>query len=241
MKIRLRETCVYLAVACNCAAQRPPQLSREQLRSAWEKDWTKVSEVPFDLLEECDALVGPALECNQPAPREQRRAGLVSAAHLKHKVPREATKAFQRALALSHAGEHRKAEEELERAIHLDPDFAEAHANLAIEYASTGSYPLAEAHFRRSIELDPASSTAYCNLAVLLIKVGRTAEAETSIRRALELSPENANAHFLLARLLLAVGDPRMDAEQHLKYASQTIPSAGVMLKQLQGPASRLP
>lgn len=234
MKIRLRETCVYLAVACNCAAQTTPQLSREQLRSAWEKDWTKVSEVPFDLLEECDALVGPALECNQPSALENRRAGVVSAAHLRHKVPKEATKAFQRALTLSHAGEHRKAEEELERAIHLDPDFAEAHANLGIEYASTGSYQLAEAHFRRSIELDSASSTAYCNLAVLLIKVGRTTEAEFSIRRALELSPENANAHFLLARLLLAVDNDRVDAEEHLKIASRTIPSANVLLKSLK-------
>ncbi len=241
MTNRLWGTCVFLAVAYNCAAQSTPTPSREQLRSAWEKNWTKVSEVPFDLLEECDALVGPALACNQPSPREQRRAGLASAAHLRHKVPKEATKAFQHALALSHAGEHRKAEEELERAIHLDPDFAEAHANLGIEYASTGSYQLAEAHFRRSIELDRASSIAYCNLAVLLIKVGRTAEAETGIRRALELSPENANAHFLLARLLLAVGDHKTDAEQHLKYASQTLPSAGAMLKQLQGPGSRQP
>jgi Flp pilus assembly protein TadD len=241
MTIRLRETCLFLAVACHCAAQTTPSLSREQLRSAWEKDWTKVSEVPFDLLEECDRLVGPALECNQPSPLEQHRAGLVSAAHLRHKVPKEAAKAFQHALTLSHAGEHGKAEEELERAIHLDPDFAEAHANLGIEYASTGSYQLAEVHFRRSIELDPASSTAYCNLAVLLIKVGRAPEAETSIRRALALAPENANAHFLLARLLLAVGDHRIDAEQHLKYASQSIPSARAMLKELREKPSPQP
>src|SRR5579872_2662663 len=152
MKIRLGETCLFLAVACSCPAQRV-QLSREQLRSAWEKDWTKVSEVPFDLVEECDALVGPALECNQPSSTRQQRTGLVSAAHLRHKVPKEVTKAFGRALSLSHAGQHEKAEQQLERAIHVDPDFAEAHANLGIEYASTGAYPLAEAHFRRAIEL----------------------------------------------------------------------------------------
>jgi Flp pilus assembly protein TadD len=134
---------------------------------------------------------------------------------------------------MSHSGDHQKAQKELEQAILLDPDFAEAYANLGIEYASTGSYQLAEARFRKAIELDPASSVAYCNLGVLLIKVGRTGDAESSIRRALELSPNDANAHFLLARLLLGGADNRIEAEQHLKVAARTIPSAKVMLKGL--------
>jgi hypothetical protein len=49
MKIRVRDTCLFLAAACNCAPQTTSSLSKEQLRSAWEKDWTKVSEVPFRL------------------------------------------------------------------------------------------------------------------------------------------------------------------------------------------------
>jgi Flp pilus assembly protein TadD len=234
MKIRLRETCLFLAVACNCAAQTISSLSKEQLRAAWEKDWTKVSDVPFNLLEDCGAPEDAGQECNQSPSPQRSGASLVSAPHLRHKVPKEATKAFQRALTLSHSGDHQKAEDELERAILLDPEFAEAYANVGIEYASTGSYQLAEARFRKAIELDPASPVAYCNLGVLLIKVGRTREAESAIRRALELSPDDPNAHFLLARLLLGAATNRIEAEQHLKMAARTIPSAKVMLKGLR-------
>jgi Flp pilus assembly protein TadD len=233
MKIRLRDTCLFLAVACNCAAQTTSSLSKEQLRSAWEKDWTKVSDVPFNLLEDCGSQADAGQECGQSAGSQQSGASLVSASHLRHKVPKEAAKSFQHALALSHSGDHQKAEQELERAIFLDPDFAEAYANVGIEYASTGSYQLAESRFRKAIELDPASSVAYCNLGVLLIKVGRTREAESAIRRALELSPNDANAHFLLGRLLLGA-DNRIEAEQHLKVAARTIPSAKVILKGLR-------
>jgi tetratricopeptide (TPR) repeat protein len=219
-------------LACRCAAQINPPPTREQLRAAWEKDWTKVGDVPFDLLAECDTPTGVDPECNQSA-RQQSGSGLIFAPHMRHKVPKEAAKAFQRALSISHNGDHRAAGEEFERAIRLDPDFAEAYANVGIEYASTGFYEIAEARFRRAVELDPASSIAYCNLGVLLVKVGRAQEAETAIRRSLELSPDNANAHFLLGRLLLSTAGDRTEAEQHLKYAARTIPPAKKLLKRM--------
>jgi tetratricopeptide (TPR) repeat protein len=223
-------------LAWECAAQINPPLTREQLRAAWQKDWTKVSEVPFNLLTECDAQTDVDPECNQHA-RQRSGTGLIFAPHVMHKVPKEARKAFQSALRISHTGDHRAAAEEFERAIRLDPDFAEAYDNVGIEYASTGFYQIAATRFKRAIELDPASPIAYSNLGVLLVKAGRPQEAETAFRRSLELSPGNANAHFLLGRLLLGSADNRTEAEQHLKSAAQTIPSAKELLKSVrQGP-----
>jgi tetratricopeptide (TPR) repeat protein len=224
-------------LACKGAAQINPPPTREQLRAAWEKDWTKVGDVPFDLLAECDMPTDVDAECNQPA-RRQSGSALIFAPHMRHKVPKEAGKAFKRGLIVSHTGDHRAAAEEFERAIRLDPDFAEAYANAGIEYASTGSYRGAEARFKRAIELDPASSIAWCNLGVLLVKAGRAQEAETAIRRSLELSPDNATAHFLLGRLLLNIAGDRTEAEQHLKYAARTVPSAKKLLKGIQQPGS---
>jgi Flp pilus assembly protein TadD len=151
-----------------------------------------------------------------------------------HKVPEGARRTFQHALGISRTGDHRAAAEEFERAIRLDPEFAEAYADAGIEYASIGGYEIAEARFRQAIELDPASSIAYCNLGVLLVKVGRAEEAEAAIRRSLELLPDNANAHYLLGRLLLSIAGNRTEAEQHLKYAAQTIPSAKKLLKNIR-------
>jgi len=241
MNAHIRDTCLLIAIlASQCTAQiNPSGVSREQLKAEWERDPTKVGDVPFNLLEECDPLIGVETGCGQPPQPRQWNGIVVYGPHLRHKVPKEATKLFYRALRLSHSGDHRAAEEELERAIRLDPYFAEAYCNVGIEYASTGSYQVAEARFRQCIAVDPASSDAYYNLGVLLMALGSPRDAEDTTRRSLELSPNNAKAHFLLGSLLLGVARNRIEAMQHLKYAARTIPSARVVLKQYGSNAPR--
>jgi tetratricopeptide (TPR) repeat protein len=241
MNIHIRETCLFVVIlASKCIAQyNPSVVSPEQLKAEWEKNPTKFADVPFNLLEECGPLIGVDPGCGQPRQPQQSSGSVVYAPHLRHKVPREARKSFYRALSLSHAGDHRAAEEELERAIGLDPYFAEAYCNLGIEYVSLGSYQVAEARFRQCIAADPASSDAYYNLSVLLMALGNSRDAEDTLRRSLELSPNNAKAHFLLGSLLLGVAGNRIEAMQHLKNAARTIPSARLVLKQYGSNAPR--
>ncbi len=137
---------------------------------------------------------------NTPLPHERASAETVSAKRLKHRPPKAAREAYTRAARSKNA---QKAAQELERAIELDPDFAEAHCDLGVAYARLNRYPEAAAEFRRAMELAPDESLPHANLAWVLLVMGQRTEAETHVRRALQLSPNNAAARLLADRLLI--------------------------------------
>jgi Flp pilus assembly protein TadD len=157
-------------------------------------------------------------------------AGTISAKRLRHPVPKAALQAYDRALGSRDAG---KAANELENAVRIDPDFAEAHHALGVVYTRQRR-PEAVAEFRRTIELAPEESLPYSNLAWVLFAMGHRAEAETNARRAIELSPENATAHFLMGCLLVETPQALVEGIRHLEYAARTIPEAEQMAKVLR-------
>jgi Flp pilus assembly protein TadD len=157
-------------------------------------------------------------------------AGTVSAKRLRHQVPKAARQAYDRALGSRDAG---KAANELENAVRIDPDFAEAHHALGVIYTRQRR-PEAVAEFRRTIELAPEESLPYSNLAWVLFAMGQRAEAETNVRRAIELSPENATAHLLMGCLLVQTPQALLEGIRHLEYAARTIPEAEQMAKVLR-------
>jgi len=137
---------------------------------------------------------------NTPPPQERASAETVSAKRLKHRPPKAAREAYTRAARSKNA---QKAAQELERAIALDPDFAEAHCNLGVAYARLNRYPEAAAEFRRAMELVPDEPLPHANLAWVSAVMGQRTEAEAHVRRALQLSPNNAAARLLANRLLI--------------------------------------
>jgi Tfp pilus assembly protein PilF len=157
-------------------------------------------------------------------------AGTVSAKGLRHHVPKAARQAYDRALGNRDA---RKAANELETAVRIDPDFAEAHHALGVIYTRQRR-PEAVAEFRRTIELVPEESLPYSNLAWVLFALGQRTEAETNVRRALQLSPENATAHLLMGFLLIETPQALAEGLWHLEYAARTIPEAEQMAKALR-------
>ncbi|MBZ5636542.1 MAG: tetratricopeptide repeat protein [Acidobacteriia bacterium] len=102
--------------------------------------------------------------------------GTVSAKRLRHRPPKAARQAYDKAARIKDAG---KAALELEKAIALDSDFAEAHNDLGVVYTRLGRYPEAGAEFRRAIELVPEESLPHSNLAWVLSAMGQRAEAES--------------------------------------------------------------
>jgi tetratricopeptide (TPR) repeat protein len=102
--------------------------------------------------------------------------GTVSAKRLRHRPPKAARQAYDKAARNKDAG---KAALELEKAIVLDPDFAEAHNDLGVVYTRLGRYPEATSEFRRAIELVPEESLPHSNLAWVLSAMGQRAEAES--------------------------------------------------------------
>jgi Flp pilus assembly protein TadD len=127
--------------------------------------------------------------------------GAVSAKRLRHHPPKTARKAYENAARLARKKNDGEAIQELQRAIAIDPDFAEAHGDLGVLYACLNRFPQAEAELRRAIELVPEESLPHSNLAWVLFTIGQRADAEASVRRALQLAPENVSARMLLGRL----------------------------------------
>jgi adenylate cyclase len=105
-----------------------------------------------------------------------------------------------------------------ERAIELDPEFATAHASLAM--AHTAEYivrcpsdlePSSRARelALRAVELDPFDPMAHFALAGLSLLGERTAEALAAAERAVELEPNMGLAHLALGNALLYSGRAR--------------------------------
>ena len=99
---------------------------------------------------------------------------------------------------------HRPAEAETayRRAIHLQPDHADAHNNLGHLLQERYRYAEAEAAYRQALRCRPNDVDAHNNLGSLLQELQRYAEAEAAYRQALHLDPGKANAHNNLSVLL---------------------------------------
>jgi TolB-like protein/Flp pilus assembly protein TadD len=79
------------------------------------------------------------------------------------------------------------------KALELDPELAEARAQLANALQKDWHWAEAEAEYRRAIELSPSNASAHAGLADWLLCQGRTEEALASARRAQELDPRAYN------------------------------------------------
>ena len=105
---------------------------------------------------------------------------------------------------------------EFERAIELDPEYAEAYSGLADSYAVVGYYTpdpdwptnlernLSAA--QRAVSFDPDLGTARASLGFVLLTGGEWEDADREFRRALELNPGYATAHQWYAQLLYSTG-----------------------------------
>ncbi len=117
-------------------------------------------------------------------------------------------------------GNFLRAVESLEKAIAIQPDYAQAYAELAqantflaIGYGDLPPRDIlakADAAARKATELDDSLGEAHCALAVASVYHGWDWQfVEKEFKRAIELNPSYANAHCFYATLLLALG--RMD------------------------------
>ena len=115
-------------------------------------------------------------------------------------------------------GDSVAAEECFRDAIRRAPDFAEAHANLALLRERAGQTAEAEALYRRAIVLNPDHAQVHLNLGALLAGGKRFAEAEAAYRCALELDPHYPGAWSNLGVLLACIKRER-EAEECYRQA----------------------
>ncbi|WAW09545.1 tetratricopeptide repeat protein [Oxalobacter vibrioformis] len=88
-----------------------------------------------------------------------------------------------------------------DKAIALDPDFAEAYANRGLLYMETSESVLALADLSRAIALKPDFLKAYINRGALYVKSKENVLALADLDRAIELNPDMAEAYTNRAAL----------------------------------------
>jgi tetratricopeptide (TPR) repeat protein len=114
------------------------------------------------------------------------------------------------------------AEQDLLKAIQLDPDCATAHYWYAEILAVTRRWDEALQEARRALELDPLSVAPHAYLGLLLIDTGRFDEAIPVLERALEIAPDWDNAVYQLAVAHVLRGDYTAAAPLYDRLAELT-------------------
>lgn len=116
--------------------------------------------------------------------------------------PEHATEAWNN-LGFLHlqAGRTAAARPALERAVALDPDFAEARVNLGTVFLVAEEWEPAIAQFEAATRARPDYAPAYGNLGVAYLQQGRTDDARRMFERLLELAPNDQRARAYLQQL----------------------------------------
>ena len=164
-----------------------------------------------------------------PPPRSA--PGTVSFTQLRHPPTPMAFQAVASAQRLAESGQIEKAAQELEKAIRLSPEYADAYNNLAVQHMHMNRFEEAAGELTRAIELGGPSPMKLCNLAYAQHRLRREAEAAESTRAALRMDSSYPQAHYILGSILAS--DPRTRAESipHLERAAESLPSARAMLE----------
>jgi TolB-like protein/Tfp pilus assembly protein PilF len=118
------------------------------------------------------------------------------------------------------------AREHFEKAIELDPNFADPYIDLSYTYMIIALNPGLEqaesAALRRplveqALDLDPMSPAAHTALGFLLRDEGKESESTESFKRATELDPNHAAAYAGLGSNAFRRGDAQQSLEYHKK------------------------
>ena len=120
-------------------------------------------------------------------------------------------------------GQAAQAERCWREAIAWQPDFAEAHANLAWLLDQCGLKVEAERHYRQALACQPDDGQTQLNFAVMLAGQKRFAQAQAAYRDALRLQPESAVVWSNLG-VLQACMKREDDAERSYRRAIELDP-----------------
>ncbi|MEJ5301165.1 MAG: tetratricopeptide repeat protein [Thermodesulforhabdaceae bacterium] len=123
--------------------------------------------------------------------------------------PKDPQLLYEIALAYQRRGFRDQTKEYLQKALAVQPDYAEASNALGAILAEEGRFEEARKAFEKALN-NPYYETpqlAAYNLGSLFYRMGKYEEAKKYYQQAIELSPNYAAAHLELARTLEALGD----------------------------------
>jgi Tfp pilus assembly protein PilF len=160
-----------------------------------------------------------------PDPRVRQAAkDTVSLSALQHKTPRRAWDAFRAAQKANASGDTALSVQRLHEALVIDPDFPEAHSDLAAIYAHMGRLDEGLEHAETAFKLNPQLPEAGYNFALLLVNLKRYPEAEIAARHMLGSGYYVSVLHSVLAISLIGQRKDINEAFGYLKQAVTELP-----------------
>ena len=119
-----------------------------------------------------------------------------------------------------------KADEALlsfQQAVKINPEYADAHINLANLLLQRGQVDEAVSHLQRALEINPTYALAHNNLGNILQKQGQVDDAILHFQKALQVDPAYGMAHYNLGNALAQKGNAA-EAISHFEKALQIQP-----------------
>lgn len=175
------------------------------------------------------------IEVRMPEEKTERPpSGGVSVSQLLHPPDRKAVACAKEAGKFSQAGQYAKAAAELEKAVRISPDYADAHLNLGVQYLHLERYQEALDELQHALRIAPPTALALSNMAYAQHQLARYAEAIQSARESLRLDSGYLPAHYILGIVLARTGQSIPEALSHLEKAADAFPSARVNLARLR-------
>lgn len=131
-------------------------------------------------------------------------------------------------------GKYELSRTKLEKALELDPDFAQAHGAIAVLYERVGDTRLAEKHYKRAVQLSPDDSGGLNNYGQFLCFQGRYQEANEAFMKAANNPFYTSPAvPFTNAGLCAKRIPDAAQAEQYFRQALQQDPKFAPALLQM--------
>ena len=111
------------------------------------------------------------------------------------RLSREEVEWFKKGYNASMAKKYDEAIEYYKKAIAINPNYADAHANLGVNYMQKGKFDEAISNLKEAIEIDPMNAGAHFNLGLVYDKKGKVDEAIFEYEKTLDIDPCFAKAY----------------------------------------------
>ncbi|HZS55067.1 MAG TPA: tetratricopeptide repeat protein [Bryobacteraceae bacterium] len=188
---------------------------------------------PFDVMEKWPDSSFPTRQ------KDHGPAQTVSLRDLEHKVPKPALNEYKKSAEAFKKDDSLLAKQHLEKALEIDPRFADAHNDLGVAFARLGQMDHATAEFQRAIELSQQNSAASANLSVALYVKGEYHEASLTARQALRANPGLPQASYVLGLSLIAEHGDTNETIASLERAASQYPESHIIAADILTKAGR--